>query len=229
MCATAGAVALLTGDMLLHAVLRSGLLRASYIDEYGQQQPAGPLFVVQVRFKTTVVPNHVQITMNWNHLSLCSSSICSWPSPELSSCWALWCLSSSFSRDMPCSIPTWLLSTRPPMNGTKVEVTFVSIVTQVQQETISVVQDQTTPKDITTAEGYSETWGRFSSLHNLLRKKTIEKKILPSLLLCCVYSTCPWLLSLRTAAEWRNKVYISDFFPGLLCLAVTGVMIWTET
>lgn len=64
MCATAGAVALLTGDMLLHAVLRSGLLRASYIDEYGQQQPAGPLFVVQVRFKTTVVPNHVQITMN---------------------------------------------------------------------------------------------------------------------------------------------------------------------
>lgn len=42
-------VALLTGDMLLHAVLRSGLLRASYIDEDGQQQPAGPLFIVQVR------------------------------------------------------------------------------------------------------------------------------------------------------------------------------------
>lgn len=49
----AGDIALLTADMLLHAVLRSGLLRASYIDEYGQQQAAGPLFVVQVRPKTT--------------------------------------------------------------------------------------------------------------------------------------------------------------------------------
>lgn len=47
-CAMAGAVALLTGDMLLHAVLRSGLLMASYVDEYGQKQVAGPLFVVQV-------------------------------------------------------------------------------------------------------------------------------------------------------------------------------------
>ncbi|XP_026206951.1 probable palmitoyltransferase ZDHHC4 [Anabas testudineus] len=51
-CAMAGAIALLTGDMLLHAVLRSGLLRASYIDEYGQQQPTGPLFVVQHLFLT---------------------------------------------------------------------------------------------------------------------------------------------------------------------------------
>ncbi|XP_072229364.1 palmitoyltransferase ZDHHC4-like [Leuresthes tenuis] len=48
----AGDMALLTGDMLLHAVLRSGLLRASYIDEYGQQQTAGPLFVVQHLFLT---------------------------------------------------------------------------------------------------------------------------------------------------------------------------------
>lgn len=48
-CAVAGDIALLTGDMLLHAVLRSGLLMASYIDEYGEKQPAGPLFVVQVR------------------------------------------------------------------------------------------------------------------------------------------------------------------------------------
>lgn len=51
-CVMAGAIALLTGDMLLHAVLQSGLLRASYIDEHGQQQPAGPLFVVQVRLNT---------------------------------------------------------------------------------------------------------------------------------------------------------------------------------
>lgn len=51
-CAMAGDIALLTGDMLLHAVLRSGLLSASYIDENGQQQPAGPLFVVQHLFLT---------------------------------------------------------------------------------------------------------------------------------------------------------------------------------
>lgn len=50
--AMAADVALLTGDMLLHAVLRSGLLRASYIDHSGQQQPAGPLFVVQHLFLT---------------------------------------------------------------------------------------------------------------------------------------------------------------------------------
>lgn len=52
LCAMAGSVALLTGDMLLHAVLRSGLLRASYIDEYGQQQQAGPLFIIQHLFLT---------------------------------------------------------------------------------------------------------------------------------------------------------------------------------
>ncbi|XP_039991656.1 palmitoyltransferase ZDHHC4 isoform X3 [Xiphias gladius] len=51
-CAMAGDIALLTADMLFHAVLRSGLLRASYIDEYGEQQPAGPLFVVQHLFLT---------------------------------------------------------------------------------------------------------------------------------------------------------------------------------
>lgn len=54
-CAMAGDIALLTGDMLLHAVLRSGLLMASYIDEYGQKQPAGPLFVVQVRLGTAYI------------------------------------------------------------------------------------------------------------------------------------------------------------------------------
>lgn len=52
LCAMAGDIALLTGDMLLHAVLRSGLLRASYIDENGEQQLAGPLFVVQHLFMT---------------------------------------------------------------------------------------------------------------------------------------------------------------------------------
>lgn len=51
-CAMAGSVALLTGDMLLHAVLRSGILRASYIDENGDHQFAGPLFVVQHLFLT---------------------------------------------------------------------------------------------------------------------------------------------------------------------------------
>ena len=47
-CAMAGSMALLTGDMLLHAVLRSGLLRSSYMDGQGQRQQAGPLFVFQV-------------------------------------------------------------------------------------------------------------------------------------------------------------------------------------
>lgn len=41
-------IALLTVDMLLHVVLRTGLLGASYLDENGQRQPAGFLFVVQV-------------------------------------------------------------------------------------------------------------------------------------------------------------------------------------
>lgn len=44
----AGDIALLTTDMLLHAVLRSGLMMASYIDDHGEKQPAGLLFVVQV-------------------------------------------------------------------------------------------------------------------------------------------------------------------------------------
>ncbi|XP_054623704.1 palmitoyltransferase ZDHHC4 [Dunckerocampus dactyliophorus] len=52
LCAMAGDIALLTTDMLLHAVLRTGLLGASYMDEYGQRHPAGPLFVVQHLFLT---------------------------------------------------------------------------------------------------------------------------------------------------------------------------------
>lgn len=47
-CAMAFDIALLTVDMLLHVVLRTGLLGASYLDENGQRQPAGFLFVVQV-------------------------------------------------------------------------------------------------------------------------------------------------------------------------------------
>ncbi|NP_001290621.1 probable palmitoyltransferase ZDHHC4 [Esox lucius] len=50
-CAMAGDIALLTGDML-HAVVRSGLLRARYVDDNGQQQEAGMLFVIQHLFLT---------------------------------------------------------------------------------------------------------------------------------------------------------------------------------
>lgn len=51
-CAMAGDIALLTADMLLHVVLRSGLMMASYIDEYGDKQLAGLMFVVQVILKS---------------------------------------------------------------------------------------------------------------------------------------------------------------------------------
>lgn len=51
-CAMAGDIAVLTADMLLHAVLRSGLMMASYIDEYGDKQLAGLMFVVQHLFLT---------------------------------------------------------------------------------------------------------------------------------------------------------------------------------
>lgn len=47
-CAMAGDIAVLTSDMLLHVVLRSRLMMASYIDEYGGKQLAGLMFVVQV-------------------------------------------------------------------------------------------------------------------------------------------------------------------------------------
>ncbi|KAG7491831.1 hypothetical protein MATL_G00008310 [Megalops atlanticus] len=52
LCTMAGDIAVLTADMLLNAVLRSGLLHAHYIDQQGEQQPAGPLFVVQHLFLT---------------------------------------------------------------------------------------------------------------------------------------------------------------------------------
>lgn len=76
---------------------------------------------------------------------------------------------------------------------------FVSTVTRVQQQTISAAQHQTIPKDTTIAEDCSEMWGKFSSLYNLFRKKTIEKKKKPAL---CVHY------------HWENKVYISDFLRG---------------
>lgn len=51
-CSMAGSMALLTGEMLVQAVLRSGLLRAHYLDQYGQQQQAGPTFIIQHLFLT---------------------------------------------------------------------------------------------------------------------------------------------------------------------------------
>ncbi|XP_019712407.1 palmitoyltransferase ZDHHC4 [Hippocampus comes] len=51
-CAMSADIAILTADLLVEAVLQSGLLWASYIDEYGQQQPAGPQFVMQHLFLT---------------------------------------------------------------------------------------------------------------------------------------------------------------------------------
>uniref|UniRef100_A0A9J7X1H0 Palmitoyltransferase n=2 Tax=Cyprinus carpio TaxID=7962 RepID=A0A9J7X1H0_CYPCA len=47
-CAMAGNIAVLTADMLLQAVLRTGLLHSHYIDEQGEQQHAGPLIIIQV-------------------------------------------------------------------------------------------------------------------------------------------------------------------------------------
>ncbi|KAJ8413654.1 hypothetical protein AAFF_G00081610 [Aldrovandia affinis] len=52
LCAMAGDIAVLTADMLLNAVLRSGLLHAHYMDQQGEQQPAGPLFITQHLFLT---------------------------------------------------------------------------------------------------------------------------------------------------------------------------------
>ncbi|XP_067100370.1 palmitoyltransferase ZDHHC4 [Osmerus mordax] len=51
-CGMAGSMAVLTGDMLLQAVLRSGLLRAHYLDQQGQHQQAGTAFIIQHLFLT---------------------------------------------------------------------------------------------------------------------------------------------------------------------------------
>ncbi|XP_077407575.1 palmitoyltransferase ZDHHC4 [Vanacampus margaritifer] len=51
-CAMAANVAILTANMLLDIVLQTGLLWAMYIDDYGQQQQAGPQFIIQHLFMT---------------------------------------------------------------------------------------------------------------------------------------------------------------------------------
>ncbi|MBN3303961.1 ZDHC4 palmitoyltransferase, partial [Amia calva] len=51
-CAMAGDIMVLTADMLFHAVLHSNLLHAYYIDQQGQQQPVGFLFIIQHLFLT---------------------------------------------------------------------------------------------------------------------------------------------------------------------------------
>ncbi|XP_046888000.1 palmitoyltransferase ZDHHC4-like isoform X2 [Hypomesus transpacificus] len=51
-CGMAGSMAVLTGDMLLQAVLRSGLLRAHYLDQHRQHQQAGTAFIIQHLFLT---------------------------------------------------------------------------------------------------------------------------------------------------------------------------------
>ncbi|XP_018617126.1 palmitoyltransferase ZDHHC4 [Scleropages formosus] len=51
-CAMAGDIAVLTADMLFHVVLQADLLHARYIDHNGEQQPAGPRFIIQHLFLT---------------------------------------------------------------------------------------------------------------------------------------------------------------------------------
>lgn len=51
-CAMAGDIAMLTVDLLLNVVVRTGLMHAHYVDAQGQQQPTGTAFVVQVRHQS---------------------------------------------------------------------------------------------------------------------------------------------------------------------------------
>ncbi|XP_063076631.1 palmitoyltransferase ZDHHC4 [Engraulis encrasicolus] len=51
-CAMAGHIAVLTLDLLLNVVARTGLMYAHYVDSAGQQQPTGFSFVVQHLFLT---------------------------------------------------------------------------------------------------------------------------------------------------------------------------------
>ncbi|XP_056627235.1 palmitoyltransferase ZDHHC4 [Triplophysa dalaica] len=51
-CAAAGDISVLIADMLVQTVVRTGLLHAHYLDEQGQQQPVGPLFIIQHLFLT---------------------------------------------------------------------------------------------------------------------------------------------------------------------------------
>uniref|UniRef100_A0A0E9XD70 Palmitoyltransferase n=1 Tax=Anguilla anguilla TaxID=7936 RepID=A0A0E9XD70_ANGAN len=52
LCAMASDIAVLTADMLLNVVLASGLLHAHYVDQQGEQQPVGPVFIIQHLFLT---------------------------------------------------------------------------------------------------------------------------------------------------------------------------------
>lgn len=211
-------MALLTADMLFYAVLHSGLLRASYIDENGEQQPAGPLFIVQVRHATHALYLYILCEIQVKSFSsvLRLSSICSWPFPEWSSCWAFWFSSSSCWRVTLCSIASLLSSTRPPTSGTKVEVMCVSTVTPLHQQTTSVARRQTTLRDTSTAEDFSQTWGRFSSLHDLFRKKTIERRdTVPCVMLHLLYVPTN-LLTQRPPPDWTIKGYLHDFCKQIL-------------
>ncbi|KAJ8283989.1 hypothetical protein COCON_G00028390 [Conger conger] len=52
LCAMAADIAVLTADMLFNVVLQSGLLHAHYVDEQGEKQAAGPVFIIQHLFLT---------------------------------------------------------------------------------------------------------------------------------------------------------------------------------
>lgn len=82
-------------------------------------------------------------------------------------------MSSCCWRVIPSSTPSWLSSTRPLTSGTKAEVTSVNTVAQLQQ-IIFVTQYPTIPNDITTAEDFCETFGRYFFLLYLLKKKKNE-------------------------------------------------------
>lgn len=74
-CAMAADMALLTVDMLLHAVVRSGILQARYIDDDGQQQQAGMLFVIQVK-DWTYTHTHRMISVPDVYMELVFPSAC---------------------------------------------------------------------------------------------------------------------------------------------------------
>lgn len=74
-CAMAADMALLTVDMLLHAVVRSGILQAHYIDDDGQQQQAGMLFVIQVK-DWTYTHTHRMISVPDVYMELVFPSAC---------------------------------------------------------------------------------------------------------------------------------------------------------
>lgn len=125
------------------------------------------------------------------------------------------------------------------MSGTKVEVTSASTATQLQERTICAAQCRTTRRDTSTAEGSSETWERFSTLHNLFRKKTTEKKkkkeTLPSMLLCCIYcpanfptagwrSVCLWFLRALQSLSVINWKAPTTLSPNCLVILIRFIV-----